>query len=193
MAPNPAVITMNSPISAALGNLGREITSTFEALGWAEDEIDAARTRHPEDADTLWHSFALLPPRHELMSTEFVYRSHAKEILERVAGGHDTRPATAAEVCCVLAEASQVTPLTSVASGLYCRMWRRAFPDQPLFWDSHDAHEALEGARIDELETITRRKAGSPERVLAAITCTGWHHGVPADCRYAAGPRRLSA
>ncbi|MCA1196247.1 hypothetical protein [Saccharopolyspora sp. 6V] len=193
MAPDPAAITSNSSISAAFGDIGREIIGAFEALGWAEDEIDAARTRHPDAADTLWHSFALLPPRQELMSTEFVYRSHAVEILERVVAGQDTRPATAAEVCCVLAQASQVTPLASVASGLYCRMWRRAFPDQPLFWESHDAHEALEGARIDELDTITRRKAGNPERVLGEITCAGWHHGVPADCRYAAGQRPLSA
>lgn len=186
MAAKPS-LTMHGSISAVLGNTGHEVAGLFEIMAWAEEEIEAARRRHAVDADTLWHSFTLLVPRHELMSTEFVYRSHAGEILERVATGEDTRPATAAEVCCVLAQASQVTPLNSVASGLYCRMWQRAFPDQPLFWDTHDAHEALEGARIDELEATTRRKAASPDRALAEIVCTGRHHGEPVDCTYATG------
>ncbi|WP_243795068.1 hypothetical protein [Saccharopolyspora gloriosae] len=176
---------MTGSIAAVLGQLERDVAGLFEIMDWAEEEIAAARRRHAVDADTLWHSFTLLVPRHELMSTEFVYRSHAVELLERVAAGEDTRPATAAEVCCVLAASSEVASLTSVAAGLYCRMWQRAFPEQPSFWDSADAYESLHGAQIDELETFTRRKAASTDRSLSEITCSGRHHGEDVDCRYA--------
>lgn len=172
-------------ISAILQATKNDTEILLEVMEWAAEEIECAIIRNPGMADTLYHSFSLLMPSCELMSTEFVYRSHAAEILERVTTGGDTRPATASEVCCVLCTASQVTPLSSAASGLYCRMWATAFPDKPMFWESGAHHEALEGSRIDGLETLTRRKAAVADRTLKDITCPGWHHGEKVTCRYA--------
>lgn len=173
-------------ISRIIQDTKNSLNEILETMEWAEEEIESARNSHPDIADTLHHSFSLLVPSSELMSTEFVYRSHAAELLERVAAGGDTRLATASEVCCVLCTVSQVAPLSSAASGLYCRMWAMAFPDKPMFWESGTHHEALEGSRIDGLETIARRKASVADRTLTGITCKGWHHGEEVTCRYAA-------
>jgi hypothetical protein len=63
------------------------------------------------------------------MRTEFVYRSHCRELLDRAARGEDTRPGTAAECCIALSETSLRVPLRTSAAGLYARMWTRAqFP-----------------------------------------------------------------
>ncbi|GAA3852424.1 hypothetical protein GCM10022243_17610 [Saccharothrix violaceirubra] len=152
---------------------------------WAEDEIDEATHRHPTKADLLHHSFALLTPTHPLMATEFVHRSHCRDLLDRVAAGTDTRPATAAELCCASCEASQIAPLTRAATGLYFRMWAQAFPHLPHASDLLPHLEAVDGDRIDDLETHHRRTLSIPTRTLGPVECSGLHHGKPTKCRYA--------
>ena len=161
-----------------------DLASVFGQMEWAEDEIAQARRRRPAQADTLYHSFLLLTPTHNLMTTEFVYRAHCRELLERVAAGSDTRPGTAAEVCCACCDSSQLAPLTSPAAGLYHRMWAAAFPDKPTFAETQEAHEVLEGSTIDDLEATMRRKLAVPDRRLGVIDCPGRHHGEPVQCRY---------
>lgn len=127
-------------------------------LSWAHSEIKAAVQRHPDKAAELRSSVHLLKATHERMETEFVFRGHAREILERVAAGADTRPGTAAEVCLVTSEASKLAPLNDVGNGLMGRMWAQAFPDHPVFADRQEHHEALDKPRIDDLEALIRRK-----------------------------------
>src|SRR5215470_1857302 len=78
-------------------DLWRDITRAMEGVSrqmeWAEDEIGQAMQRHPSECDVLYHSFSLLRPTHKLMATEFVYRSHCQEILERLITDADTRRA----------------------------------------------------------------------------------------------------
>jgi hypothetical protein len=50
----------------------------------AESMIEAALRADPAHADVLWHSFGLLRPTCDRMNTEFVYRAHVRELLERV-------------------------------------------------------------------------------------------------------------
>ncbi|MFL6125487.1 hypothetical protein [Actinophytocola sp.] len=181
-------MSQNKPV-ASITDLLRGITDdlagVFGQMEWAEDEIAQARRGHPAEADTLYHSFLLLKPTHELMDTEFVYRSHCRELLERVAAGRDTRPGTAAEICCACCDSSQLAPLTSPAAGLYHRMWVAAFPDKPNFFAEHQqAHEVLEGSTIDDLEATMRRKLAVQDRTLGAIDCHGRHHGEPVQCQY---------
>lgn len=170
------------------GDLGELLTSCFEQMSWADDEIATAMRRHPAEADTIWHSFTLLRATHERMTTEFVYRSHARELLDRVASGEDTRRGTAAEVILVISDASTVTPLRSVISGLAARLWKvagfAATVGDP--WDEvREHHEALSSSAIDDAEAFTRAKAADPDRVLGKIECKGLHHGDAAVCRYA--------
>ena len=124
------------------------------------------------------------------MATEFVSRSHYRELLDRLATGMDTRPGTAAEVCCACRDASLVAPLNSTAAGLYFRMWESAFPDMPPVTDRTQHHEALEGSSIDALEATSRCTLAREDRLVADISCTGMHHGTAVPCTYAdaAGP-----
>jgi hypothetical protein len=48
-------------------------------------------------------------------------------------------------------------------------------------------HERLEAYKIDEHESYARKKLTRKHRVLSGVTCTGFHHGAPVACRYAAG------
>lgn len=181
---------MATQLHDMIARLTEETAGVFEAMEWAEDEIAQAARRHPAAADILWHTFGLLVAG-DGMGVEFVYRSHARELLERVAAGGDTRPGTAAEVVLVCGAASKVAPFHASAAGLYMRMWAAAFPGHPAY-DGQAAdiahYEALRSTEIDDLESMTRRKTAAPERKLGEVTCKGQHNGQPVACRFAAIP-----
>lgn len=148
-----------------VSEIQRTIEPILHALTWAEDEIEAAQRRHPDSADLVGRSFRLLRPTFPLMRNESVYRSHCRELLDRVISGDDTRPGTAAECCIALAETSQRVPLRSSAVGLYTRMWRLAgLP--PVEPNAGEHYEALFGTVIDDNEAWLRRELIQPWRVL---------------------------
>ncbi|MEV6276691.1 hypothetical protein [Nocardia sp. NPDC051832] len=180
--------------SALLGeNFGSALGMSFETMAWAEEEIDKTRARHPEHSDRLFHSFSLLASTHQRMETEFVYRSHCRELLDRVAAGEDTRPGTAAEICCALLQVSQLSPLRSSAVGLYLRMWRVAgFPGWPELAQASANHEALEKSRIDDNERFARNQLKVAERRLSEIICAGLHHSEAVDCLYSRASSQLT-
>ncbi|WP_370973617.1 hypothetical protein [Amycolatopsis sp. cg9] len=164
------------------------MAGAFERMEWAEEEIAAAQARHPQQADRIWHSFSLLQPNPglERMASEMIYRSHCREILDRVAAGEDTRPGTAAEGCCALRNTSLVAPLTSAGAGLYLRLWNTAgLPDIDDFAEARTHYEALKKRAMDEHEQFLRSKLAMPDRRLGAIDCDGRHHGNEVDCVYA--------
>jgi hypothetical protein len=177
-------------VAVLAATLMDELQDAFATIDWAEDEIARATRRHPGHADVLYHGFGLIRPRDigPGMSTELVYRSHAAELLDRIAAGADTRPATAAELCLVCCEASLRAPMHGAAAGLYFRMWLQAFPHHPITPQqaSEQVHyEKLYGSRIDDLEQTLRHKAADPSRQLRDIDCAGKHHGTRVACRYA--------
>jgi hypothetical protein len=177
-------------VQALIAGIVAETAPVFAAMNWAEEEIAAASGRHPGQADAIYHSFRILLPRDigPGMGTEFVYRGHVQELLERVAAGADLRPATAAEVCLALVETSLRAPMHGTAAGLYFRMWLAGFPDNPLTAEhaDHQVHyEHLHGSRIDELEADLRHKLRDPDRQLGDIDCAGRHHGQPVACTFA--------
>jgi hypothetical protein len=177
-------------LACLLAQVSGGLQPLLAAMDWADEEIVAASRRHPGQADVLYHAFGALTPRNvgPGMGTEFVYRSHARELLERIAAGADLRPATAAEICLALSQVSQVAPMHGSAAGLYLRMWLQAFPDHPVTSDQADNqshYEHLYGRQIDELEDTMRRKAADSDRQLADIDCDGRHHGEDVACRFA--------
>jgi hypothetical protein len=183
----------DSGVAALVASVLDELTDACAAMHWAEDEIASAIRRHPYHADALYHSFELIRPRDigPGMGAEFVYRSHAAELLDRVAAGADTRPATAAELCLLCCEASLRAPLHGPAAGLYFRMWLQAFPDKPITAGQADEqvhYEKLYGAHIDDLQQTLHQKAADPNRHPRDIDCAGKHHGTPVACRYATTP-----
>ena len=168
------------------GNIGGMLSGLFEQMEWAEDEIKRAGRRHPKQSDRLYHSFRLLTPTHELMSQEFVYRSHCRELLERVAAGQDTQPGTAAEICCACCDSSQIAPLTTTGAGLYGRMWKAAGFPGDQWEDRQGHHEALSASLIDDAEREMRRKLAGADRKFEIETCGGMHHGEAVKCEFAA-------
>lgn len=154
-------------MSAKLEDLAGLIGSAGQPIFWAEDEIAAAQKRHPESSEEIWRSFPILLPTHTLMNTEFVYRAHVRELLDRVAKGEDTRPGTWAEIACTCHDVSLKVPLTGDAFGLYCRAWEIAFPQMPLFTD-RDHYESIYASEIDRLEDDTRRKLAVADRRISA-------------------------
>ena len=117
--------------------------------------------------------------------TDFIYRGHCRELLERVAKGDDTRPGTAAECCLAMSAVSMKIPLHGAGAGFYQRMGSQAFPDHPVWEEAGEHYEALYRQQIDEHEAYTRRKLSQPTRRIAAdIECDGEHWGEPVTCRY---------
>lgn len=184
--PDPTTVT---ELSALLDQTVTGIKALMAPIEWAEEEIERASRRHPAQADALFHAFPLLIPTSHLMSTMFVFRSHAREILARVVAGEDTRPGTAAEVCCLCCDSSLVAPLTSAAVGLYARMWAKAFPQQPQMTTAIEHYEALHGSAIDDLEATTRRQLSVPTRTFKSVECQGLHHGEHVNCTFATADR----
>jgi hypothetical protein len=183
--------TSSTDLASLVATVASEVGDVFAWMDWADDEIERASRRHPDQADALHHAFGLVRPRDIAtgMGAEFVYRSHVRELLERVATGADTRIPTAAEMCLVCTQVSGKVPLHGAAAGLYFRLWLQAFPDLPIIptQATQQVHyERLHGTRIDEYEATLRRKATDPHRLLAGIVCAGRHHGRNVTCRYAA-------
>jgi hypothetical protein len=177
--------------AAMVKGLFAEVSTVLEGTGWAEDEIKRSIRRHPRQADTLWHSFKLLVPvdDNDRWNTEFVYRAHARELLERVAAGEDTRPGTDVEMILVCMKMSLATPINTSGTTLYLRLWHRAFPQHREIIQVRElaSYEHVGGSGADTLEPELRRRLSVPDRRLNpdAIRCCGLHHGVAVpDCPY---------
>ncbi|GGO94112.1 hypothetical protein GCM10011584_34400 [Nocardioides phosphati] len=172
-----------------IAEVQNSLANIFERMGWAEDEIARAQKRHPDAADRIYHSFSLLAPRAEQgdrMGTEMIYRAHAREILDRVAAGEDTRPGTSVELVIGLLEVATRAPLNHEGFGLCARMWAAAgLPDLGGMTDTLGHYEAISASRIDDGERKARHAARDDSRTLGAIECEGMHHGDTVACTYA--------
>jgi hypothetical protein len=177
-----AVDKLPPELEETMGWLGE----VFERIDWAEEEIQAAQKRHPEQAARVWHGFSLLQPTHQRAEYELLFRAHGREILDRLATGKPTQPGTAAEVLAALSEASTRAPLNTESVGLYFRMWRAAgLPPLEDNAGQLEHYEAIAGSRIDDLKAESRPRLTTPDRRLGAITCEGRHHGEPTVCEFA--------
>jgi|GEM_PF-2392648 len=172
-------------LDAILAQTRDLLAPVFAQIDWAEDEIDRAQRRHPGSRNAIYHAFLLLLSTHDRMQQEFVYRSHCRELLDRVATHRCTRPGTAAEVAIALAVASQAAPLSTTEFGLYSRMWTVAgFPHLDAISETAVHYEAIASTHINELEQRARAKLAVPTRVLGKVECDGRHHGEPILCEF---------
>ena len=76
------------------------MTDLFKLMEYAEDEIAKAQERHPDHADLIWHTFCImLPGKYPFQKrAPEVYRSHCRELIERVVNGEDVGLPTMAEM-----------------------------------------------------------------------------------------------
>lgn len=167
----------------------REVAEASSQADLVEEEIAAAQERWPGSRDALWHSWVLMTPTvtSKAWDTEWVYRGHVRELLDRVAHGQDTRLGTYAEIAMSIAAVALRVPLPAVGAALYFRAWHEAFPEHEIDAGQRVHLEALYGERASSLEHDLRRKLRQPRRLLemAEITCDGMHWGEPAQCRWA--------
>ena len=132
-------------------SLSEQFERVFSRMEIAEQEISVAIEGCTDSslARRLNASFRHLLPTTPLSQVgEEVYRSHVREILERVAADEDLRPGTKAEVLSVLAEASLRSPLTDDAFLLYCKLFR----DVVSSTDGTRHRSPLEGQQFHEDE-----------------------------------------
>jgi hypothetical protein len=165
-----------------IASVRTDVGTGLASVGLAESEIEQAIKRHPDAENDLY----IISPA---WGTEFIYRGHCRELLERVAKGEDTRPGTAAECCLAMSAVSMKIPLHGAASGFYFRMWRQAFSDHEIWPEGADHHEALYSGQIDDIERHVRHRLSQPTRRLdtSAIECDSEHWGQPVTCKYATG------
>lgn len=167
----------------------RAVSDALDLVMAVEREIDRFSERHPDRADLLFHAFRLMRPDGRLPRTEFVYLSHTRQLLQRVAEDGDTREATDVEVCLLCVEIAKAVPLNTTAMGLLVRNWNRAFDG--IEFPGREAgvglehYEALKGSQIDDFERQARRKLYQPKRVIGEPECRGMHHGREVGCRFA--------
>lgn len=141
---------------------GRIIANTFRRMTIAEEEIRAAKARHPEKAAKLDKAFRYLCPPALLNGLDDqLYRAHCKEILDREAKGEKLRRGTAAEVIAALSQGSQVAPLGRIETLLYTQLFAEIFPEDAsrILSDGRPAEPDLyERGRMRDLEQELRRK-----------------------------------
>lgn len=146
------------------------VCRAFDLIEVAEQEIAAAKRIHPEARELIDGAFLLLvAPSPMLELRDSVYRSHARELLERVVARAKLDLATEAEVMVALHYGSLREPLDSRHGALFERLFARVMGDP--FGDSF-AHgvfrEPWRGAS-DELLEIMRNRFSVPGRVKVKV------------------------
>jgi hypothetical protein len=103
----------------------------FDSMRVAEEEIAAAINKHPKKHreainETFKHACVTQPLR--LKQSLTLYRSHVRELIERMIAGADVRPGTRAEVLATLSECSYAAPLPNQPYTLFIRLFSEIYP-----------------------------------------------------------------
>ncbi len=144
-------------MAEVLGASRSVMVGAFRLMEIAEEEI--ARVG---DRDGFF--LVLTPPPGFSMLDERLYRSHARELADRVASGGDTTEGTDAEVLAAYLRASLDAPLTSTAAAVVEELWERVFPGTGILGGER-TREAWAG-QVEEDAGAVRRRLRSPSRRL---------------------------
>jgi len=157
--------------------LGGTIAHTLRCMEIAEEEIAAAKARHPLLAAQLHDGFReLCPPAVLREAGERLYRTYCREMLARIAAGSPLSSATTAELLAVLQAMSLAAPLERAATVLYWNRFAETFPADaarlrceigPVAADSYDE------VRAKELETKLRRQLVHARAKSRTARCLG--------------------
>ncbi|MFJ9167336.1 hypothetical protein ACIRPK_23735 [Kitasatospora sp. NPDC101801] len=133
-----------------------------------EEEIAAARERHGEkEQGAIWNAFLLMQHTEPLESAPRLYRAHVRELLERVATGQDTRPATDAELLASVSAGSVQGPLGPAAACLAMRLLARLPAGDTLPLDT-------EPRVVEDYERVHGSEADKMAEDLRAILTQAW-------------------
>lgn len=142
------------------------LTVFLGGLDIAEKAIHEAKERYPLATNVLDRSFMLLKPPEVLFNTlETTYPVHCAELLDRVATGEDTRPATDAECVAVFHSLSLNSPLKHHAVCIYRDLFVKLFPEAvERVWGKDPERFGQTDVLGEELLADIRRKLTVPER-----------------------------
>ena len=150
-----------------LGPRGPDVRGLFALMTVAEEELSAARRRHPFAEFAIQKSFALLEPDARLFVNKHaeIYRAHCRELLARVAAGaskKELRLGTRAEVLCVMTGFSLEHPPGPQGAALMSTLFVEIFPkvaqpDGPILEPWPGATDELLGAVQRKIERETTR------------------------------------
>lgn len=144
--------------------LGSKVARVFGLMRIAEEEIAADQARN---GFTSVDAFPVLyPPPDMLMRADAVYRSHARELVERVRAGEDTRLGTKAEVLLAMSEVSLVAPPSENFAHLMERLFNEVMGPDVFVFDAAQPRESWPGASDDTLGEL-RRKVAKPKRAIS--------------------------
>ena len=161
MRKNETTNDLFTAASEVLGNsLSGTIAHTFRCMEIAEEEIAAAKARHP--LLTAQHDGfrALCPPAVLREAGERIYRTYCRELLARIVAGSPLGAATTAELMAVLQAMSLAAPLERAATVLYWDRFAETFPADAARLRSEIgavAADSYDQVRAKELETKLRR------------------------------------
>jgi hypothetical protein len=144
------------------GSLSSTIAHTFRCMEIGEEEIAAAKARHPLLAAQLHDGFReLCPPPVLRDAGERLYRAYCREMLTRIVAGSPPGAATTAELLAVLQAMSLAAPLERAATVLYWDRFAETFPadaDRLRSEIGFVAADSYDQVRAKELETKLRRQ-----------------------------------
>lgn len=133
------------------------IRYTFDCMEVAERELARARLTKKQGQN----AFRLVTPTNPLINKSIeLYRAHAAELIQRVKKGHDTRPATDAELLAVFLDTSLKAPLHRNACAAVDILFARVFPKGQIEFGTP---ETWPGGAREEIEKA-RRKFRQEER-----------------------------
>lgn len=118
--------------AAGAGVLWRKLSQVFEQMQWAEEEIKAAEQQHMECWARVHDAFRYLAWKLMVGPCERIYRTHVREIIERVIAGEDLRRGTWAEVLATLSEASLEAPLNQTGLAAMVQAFGKVYSDSRL-------------------------------------------------------------
>ena len=154
-------MTQDALVDGVFGRAAATIRSTFRAMEIAEEEITAAKERHPLASTAIHEAFRFLCPNDLLRGAgDRLYSAHCRELLDRVAVDPqrpDLSEPTAAELCAALSQLSLGGPLTHDYTVAFGDVFRRAFPDAEAVDSFADLAESYPGRTDEVLREITQK------------------------------------
>ncbi len=146
-------------------DLAHRIIGALDRIEVAEEEIKKAQQLYPAKEQEIWNSFTFLRPTEELMlQNEIIYRSHARELVDRAGLGMDLNEATNAELLCVMVRRSLMALPGHDERVLFFRLFHEVMGDEmAMKIDQREMRESYPNAAL-EIDHKLRRSIRKEDR-----------------------------
>jgi len=141
------------------GITGGVVANTFACMEIAEEEILVAKKKWPTKKLEIDGVFKFACPTEPLRGkAEQVYQHHIRELIDRARRmGSGTfsfyaKPATKAEVLCIILNTSLRSPLNHEHVRLAQALWSEIMPDKPI--DNTGNHDPVETSWTEEASAL---------------------------------------